>query len=95
MTVFSPTSINEGDNFMIIAENDSIISLSSIDYSNANYQGGAWSLIGQYAITEEQLSYLTQVQIKSIRVYTSEGYIESEIKEKHALKFRDTLRCIQ
>lgn len=96
-------SISEKDQIMIMLQNDSIISLNCMKYTLSCKGCGATGLVGSnaygisadYAFTSEQRDFLINNKVKKIRVYTSVGYSEGEIKEKFAETFIKELELIK
>jgi hypothetical protein len=84
--------INEQYPLIFLLENDSTIKihptgLQSYEFgSSQNYYKNH-----QYNISDDNLNSLSKQTVKSVRVYTSEGYCDYDVKEKDAGKFKDLI----
>ena len=98
----NPLSVQEGDELMLKLKDSSIITLKSNEFRMATYGGGATGLAGSralgfsvdYLVNDSALKELSTADIVKIRWYTSDGYIEHEIKEKNSKKINDCARLI-
>jgi hypothetical protein len=96
-------SISEGDEFLLKLANDSIVKLKCLKYTISCIGCGAIGFMGSgtqgisvdYPISVEQYNRLLDDKINKIRIYTSNGYIESGIKEKFAEVFKKQLTLIK
>ncbi|KKN74653.1 hypothetical protein LCGC14_0388550 [marine sediment metagenome] len=89
------TSFRKNSKFMLMFESDSVITVTAIANSKASHAGDMWFTHVNYLITKEQLDYLSSNKIVTIRLYSSDGYIEDNIKNKRALSLQKDLKCIQ
>lgn len=95
-------SINEGDEIMFILENDSVMKFPSVKYAITCRGCGSVDFIGasdpgietHYLLNKSQLEYLSDNKIKKMRIYTSKGYIESEVKSKPAATFSKQIELV-
>jgi hypothetical protein len=98
----NPLSVQEGDELMLKLKDSSIITLKSNEFRMATYGGGATGLAGSralgfsidYLVSDSGLLRLATADIVKIRWYTSDGYIEHEIKEKNSKKINDCAKLI-
>ena len=94
-------SINKGDNIMF-KTSDSVIIMSNSNYKISCKGCGVKGFTGSglegievvYEISESDVKYLISNKIKKIRVYTSDGYVEEDIKEKYAEMFIRQLKLV-
>lgn len=86
---------------MFMLQDSSIVKLKSSEFKISSYGGGATGLAGSqalgmvvsYYINEESLKALTGNIIK-IRWYTTDGYIEHDIKGKSSIKINESAKLI-
>jgi predicted nucleotidyltransferase len=95
-------SIREGAKFMLKTSTDSIVTLNALDYTISCKGCGAINYVGSaaegvevtYPISIEQVNYLASNPVTKLRFYTTDGYLEFEIKEKFAKSLQDQLKLI-
>jgi hypothetical protein len=95
-------SIREGSRFMLKTESDSIITLNSLEYTISCKGCGATGFAGsaaegievRYPVSMEQVNYLISHPATKLRFYTTDGYLEFEIKEKFAKALQQQLMLI-
>ena len=95
-------SIAKGANIMFKLTNEEIITLSNNNYEITCTGCGAIGFVGSaaqgintsYDITTEQLTKLKNIGIKKIRIYTSDGYLEDDLKSKHDRKIKKAISLI-
>lgn len=83
-------SIQDGPYIMFKLENDSILTLHNPKYEIACRGCGAINLIGsegygvnlKIPLEADKIDYLITHKITKIRLYTTDGYVEGEVKEK-------------
>lgn len=86
-TIFS---ITDGPNIMFKMGTDSVLSLVNPKYEVSCQGCGAINIIGSEGygvhlsipIDQNQFDYLFKNKVKKIRIYTTDGYTETDIKEK-------------
>ena len=84
-------AMKDGAKFMLMTKTDSVITLYNNTYEISCSGCGAIGLVGSAAqglnvsfmLPESKIVYLIQNGLKKIRLYTTDGYVEREIKEKH------------
>jgi hypothetical protein len=82
-------SVNDGKSIMFKLQNDTILSLTNPKYEIACLGCGAVGLIGSQAygvrisipLNQSQYDFLASNKITKFRLYTTDGYVESEIKD--------------
>lgn len=92
-------SIQENADLMLMLENDSIVTLKNLKFALSCKGCGAKGFAGSaaegvqtsYVIDDAELKALTTHNIKKIRIYESDGYLEDEIKEKRSELLKKTL----
>lgn len=96
---FSIHSIDKGAQLMFLMNDESIITLTVDDGETADYTTSeyitVWSSTVYISLPDIRYNELLNKRVKTVRYYTSEGYVERETKEKHAILFQHELRCIQ
>ena len=88
----SVLSVPDGNKIMLMLQNDSIVTIKNSHYEVACMGCGAIGLSGSSAygiqlnnpITDKEFEIFKSKQIKKIRIYFRDGYLEDEVKEKHA-----------
>ena len=88
----SVLSVPDGNNIMLMFQNDSIVTIKNQHYEVACMGCGAIGLVGSSAygiqlnntISDSLLETLKKNQLKKIRIYFRDGYLEDDVKEKHA-----------
>lgn len=97
-----PFSVGEGDKLMLMAENDSILTLLNSKYQiscrGCGAIGIAYSAMDgvelSFHLSESDVQFLLTNKIKKMRLYTTSGYIEEEVKAKFAETFNKQLSII-
>jgi hypothetical protein len=92
-------AIDQGQEFMFKLSDDEVISLQNLKYSIACIGCGAKGFAGSqgygvqtsYPIDKNQIQALKSNQIVKVRIYTSEGFFENDVKAKHASKIHNAL----
>ncbi len=95
-------SVDEGNNLLLKLENEEIIEIFNKNYELSNYGEGAIGIIGSQSlgvflkcsISHEQLQKLRQKKLEKIRLNSSNGYREAEVKSKQAEKFMKMMNLI-
>ncbi len=95
-------SIEKDDKLMIKTVTDSIITIFNLKYQISCTGCGAKGLIGSglegievsYPIPSEMVLYLLTNKIKALRLYTTDGYVEHDIKDKNAQTFIKQLKLV-
>lgn len=95
-------SIDKDDKFMFILKNDSVITLYSA-YSEVACKGcGAIGFAGStgyglnlmFRISDEDYEVFKNYEVKKFRLYLNDGFVESEMNEKHAVIFRKAFNAL-
>lgn len=97
------TSIREGDELMFKLENDEIISnkclkfvVSCVGCGATGFAGsGAKGIAPTYVVTEDNVKKLLKNYVYKIRLYTSDGYIEKELKDKFSENIYQAFKLLQ
>lgn len=95
-------SINKGQELMFKLSNDEIVKLSNLEYTISCKGCGAKGLSGSeaegiqvsYIIEESLLEKLKSGLVVKLRVYTTDGYREEDIKEKNAATIKAALTLV-
>lgn len=90
------SSIDKDDDISFMFDDGEIINLNSTEYKLANYGDGSIGLIGSGALGFDITCLISEINIakfktkivKKIRINKSEGYAESEIKQKNSEKLK-------
>tara|TARA_R110000851_G_scaffold157058_4_gene299844 strand:- start:11494 stop:11982 length:489 start_codon:yes stop_codon:yes gene_type:complete len=96
-------SVDKGENLYIKLDDDEIIKIYNTEYELSNYGEGAVGILGSQSlgvylkcsIRKEQLKKLREKKIIKIRLYSSNGYREADVKSKHAKKFIKMMNLIK
>ena len=96
-------SINKDDELMLKLANDEIVTLKNIKYTTTCVGCGSTGFNGSqsqgicvaYNIDNEQYLLLKQNSVSKIRIYTSKGFIDLEIKNKKADILQKVLKLIE
>ncbi len=90
--------IGQGDELMIKLNNDSVITLQSLEIASAthSYSSGmtATTIYCNYSITKEQLELLAKNPAVKIRFYTTDGYLEKETTTNGIDRLLSFANCI-
>ncbi len=95
-------SVDKGDKLMFKFLNNEIMELENNEYAITGIGNGATGLIGSSAmgiylhfmVDESQIKKIADNTIQKVRLYTTDGYIEGEIKEKLYKKFKKQAELI-
>ena len=87
-------SMEEGAEFMLKLQNDSIITLQNLKDAVAEYWSSTigslhlshFNLKTKYILSDEQIQQLQTTPITVVRFYTTDGYIERKVSAKNAKK---------
>lgn len=83
--------IEEDNKVIFLFKDKQTITLENTgDYNCENH----FTLFLTKALYEKSLSYLKTVQLESIRVYTSEGYVEVDLDEIQSLKIQKSIKFL-
>lgn len=99
-TTGSLFAIREGDNVMMKLENGEVLSLkfSESVIADSSYNSmlktTIHSLKTLVKLTDDDIETFKNNKIVDIRIYTTDGYIDDDVKEKRAVKFQQLLKCI-
>ncbi|HEX8576981.1 MAG TPA: hypothetical protein VF677_11870 [Flavobacterium sp.] len=94
-------TLRQGDQIMLKTDSENTVSLvlmqTTIARSSYNDQLGSttWYEDVLIPITDENYQRLLTENILKLRVYTADGYIDDDVKEKRAKKFKEILKCIE
>ena len=95
-------SVDEGEVLYLKFTDDEVLKISNSHYQLTTYGAGATGLIGSKALGVELtciinpaiLSKLEEKTLAKVRVYTSQGYAEAEVKKKQADSFKELAELI-
>jgi hypothetical protein len=95
-------SVDKGEVLYLKFADEEIIKLSNTQYQLTTYGAGATGLAGSKMlgveltciISQEILSKMVEKTLAKVRVYTSDGYVEAEVKEKQAENFMELAKLI-
>lgn len=90
--------IGEGDKLMIRFDNDSVLTLQSLELTTANHYFSQYSnstgITCSYGITPEEIEMIARNKAVKIRFYMTDGYFEKETKSDGVEKMRSNAKCI-
>lgn len=95
-------AIKDGGVFMIKMEDDSIISLSNSEYTISKTGGGSSGFSGSavqgatlyFPVSKQYADLLKSKKIVKVRIYTTEGYSEQDVKSNADKKIKAALALI-
>ena len=97
-------TLREGRDIMFKTSAEDVISLKFPETIIADYISGTrigssttpsrWSGTILIPISDETYQRLLVEKILKVRIYTGDGYVDDDIKEKKAIKFQELLKCI-
>jgi len=95
-------SVKEGETLFFKLSNNEIMKVTNLDHEITSVGAGAasvsWSnVLGLHlkcSLNKDQIAKLNKHNIVKVRVNTSVGYIEAELKEKQSLKFKKALALL-
>ena len=95
-------SVDKGEVLYLKFTDNEIVKLSNSEYQLTTYGGGATGLAGSKMlgveltciINKETLLKLEEKTLVKVRVYTSDGYVEAEVKDKQAENFKELAKLI-
>ena len=101
-TNFSVYSIREGDNLMFKLSSGEVVSLPNLELALPCIGCGAIGLGGSdalgvetyYLLSEDQISRLKNNEVVKVRVNTSEGYINANIKPNQYARIKKALTLV-
>lgn len=88
-------SVREGSNVMFLTDKEDPITLvfSETNISKISTLTSFYS-INYLILSDENQARLLNEKITKIRIYYSDGYVDTDIKEKKVMKFKELLKCI-
>ena len=88
-------SVREGSKVMFLTDKEEPITFifPETNISKISTMTSFYS-INYLMLSEENQNRLLNEKISKIRIYYSDGYIDTDIKEKKAIKFQELLKCI-
>ena len=95
-------AIDKNQKIMFKLDNGELVTLHNLEYVITCRGCGAKGYIGSdaqgiktsYPIDKEQFEKIMNNTVVKIRIYTTDGYIENDIKEKNAKKISNALKLI-
>lgn len=95
-------SVDKGEVLYLKFADEEVVKISNSEYQLTTYGAGATGLAGSKMlgveltciINQEILSKLEEKTLAKVRVYTSDGYVEGEVNEKQAEKFKVLAKLI-
>jgi hypothetical protein len=76
--------IGDGDKMIMLLDNDSTVTVYSTGIQTYDIRvGGTSTYNHQYSIEKDDLNKLSTHNVKSLRKYLSDGYVDIDIPEKH------------
>lgn len=95
--------MKKGEEMMLKLENGEIVTLTSLESATSCVGCGSTNIVGSaaqgisvtYSLSDEAYSKLTGNKVDKVRIYTTDGYLEKEVKDKAANTLQTTLSLIQ
>jgi hypothetical protein len=96
-------SINKDQELMLKLDNEEIITIKNLEYAITCTGCGAKGFGGStgqgiktsYFLSKEQHEKLKTNKVVKLRIYTSDGYVEGEVKEKNYLFLKNALSLVE
>jgi hypothetical protein len=96
-------AIGEGQEIMFKLTTDEIVKLPNLKYEVTCRGCGAIGFSGSqaqgisvsYPMEPEQISQLMEYQVEKVRIYTTDGYVEDDVKFENYVKLRNALKLIK
>ncbi|GAA5043011.1 hypothetical protein GCM10011506_46040 [Marivirga lumbricoides] len=97
-------TINKGNALLLKLKNEKVVTLRLDDYVVAGYGNGAVGVLGsdapganlRFVLDSDQISMLKSSPIAKVRLYTDDGYIDSDVKkEKWSSNIQRLLELIE
>jgi hypothetical protein len=93
MKIPKKIDVSKGENIIFKMDNGDLVTLRTLDYASSTKGGGAVGLFYASApgvhingfMSEEQLDVFKSFNVTGLRVHSTKGYLETEIKEKKAI----------
>ncbi|MGM0641929.1 MAG: hypothetical protein ACQESN_10970 [Thermotogota bacterium] len=87
-------AVPDGESIMLLLDNDEVIEIINPEHIVSSTGAGATGIMGSGThgvylsckVTEKQLRNIINSSIAKIRIYTTDGYVESEINNRKAKK---------
>lgn len=100
--VSSPSifTLKKGDEILFKTENENPVSLKFPEtiiadgQYNSSLKTTHWGTYILIPISDDVYSRFQNEKILKLRIYTADGYIDDDVKEKRAVKFKELLNCI-
>lgn len=93
---FKVFSIKDGAKLMFLTDKEEPITIVFPKYDISKRGTSSEFYISEtITLSDEDFKRFQNEKITKVRYYTTEGYIEKNIKEKRANKFRESLKCIE
>lgn len=98
----SVTSVTKDHDILLMAENGEILTLHSLEHVISGYGDGANGIVGSKvlglhitcALAENDISFLKNNIIKKVRINSSNGYMEDDIKAKNGKKLQQMVLLV-
>ncbi len=95
-------SVNEGETLYFKFTDGEVMKIQNSNYEITGYGDGATNISGSGAlgiylkcnISKDQLEILSTKEINQLRIYTSNGYIENDVKPKFAEEVQNLANLI-
>jgi|GEM_PF-3164934 len=93
-------TLKKGEEILFKTENENPVSLKFSETTiadgqyNSSFKTTHWGGSVLIPISDEVYNRLQNEKIVKLRVYTADGYVDDDIKEKRAVKFKELLNCI-
>ncbi len=99
-TIFT---LRKGSLVMFKTENDEIIELSFSESMVADYSSSQvgttnitrWTAKMYFLLSDELVQKFNDIRIKKVRWYTTDGYVEKDVKKKNSKNISKLLNCIK
>lgn len=99
-TTGSVFAISKGEGVMLKLQNGDVVTLDFLESvvsdisHNTAMKSSVKKITTLVPITDQNIEKFNNSLVTDIRVYTTDGYVDDEVKEKRAKIFQELLKCI-
>lgn len=98
-TLMKSFAIEDNAKLMFLDEEKNVTEFTFNEYKIADYSqqlySQRWETSYDFILTDDEYKKLVMTNFKKLRFYTTNGYVEHEIKKKFSNNLRNVLRCIR
>ena len=95
-------AIPDGESIMLLLENEEVIKIHNPEHTISSVGEGATGMMGSGSdgvflsckVAHEQLKSISASNISKVRIYTTDGYVESDINKRKAKKAKKLVELL-